>query len=244
MKRTVIFGATSAIAQAFGRRAAESGEALHLVARDAVKLSAVADDLRVRGARQVTCSAHDLVDLDAHAALLSAAVEALGGLDAVLVAHGILTDQQAAQADAALVAHDVAVNYLSAASLLTHVANRMEAQGHGQVAVITSVAGDRGRASNYVYGASKAALSTFTDGLRHRLHAKGVSVLTVKPGFVDTPMTAHLPKGPLFASAESVGAAIHDAMGRSGTLYVPGFWRAILFIVRHLPEAIFLRTKL
>ncbi len=244
MKRTVIFGATSAIAQAFGRRAAESGGALHLVARDAVKLSAVADDLRVRGARQVTCSAHDLVDLDAHTALLSAAVEALGGLDAVLVAHGILTDQQAAQADAALVAHDVAVNYLSAASLLTHVANRMEAQGHGEIAVITSVAGDRGRASNYVYGASKAALSTFTDGLRHRLHARGVSVLTVKPGFVDTPMTAHLPKGPLFASAESVGAAIHDAMGRSETLYVPGFWRMILFIVRHLPEAIFLQTKL
>jgi decaprenylphospho-beta-D-erythro-pentofuranosid-2-ulose 2-reductase len=244
MRKILVLGATSAIAQAFARTAAANGDALHLVGRDPARLEAVATDLKLRGAASATFAAADFTDLSGHAALIDEASLAMHGLDTVLVAHGLLTDQSAAIRDPALVARDVQVNYLSAASLLTLVANRLEGAGTGDIAVISSVAGDRGRQSNYVYGASKAALSTFTDGLRHRLISRGVRVLTVKPGFVDTPMTAHLPKGPLFASAEAVGGRIYRSLGQSRTLYVPGFWRAILFVVKHLPEALFLKSRL
>lgn len=245
MRKIVIFGATSAIAQACARIWAERGDALYLVGRRAERLEAMAGDLEVRGAKKVRFEARDLSDLEAHEAIVDRAAEALGGMDVALIAHGVLGDQTLLQQDASLAAETIALNFVSAASLLTHLANRMETQGAGTLAVISSVAGDRGRQSNYVYGAAKAGLSAFASGLRNRLQKRGVHVLTIKPGFVDTPMTAHVKKGPLFASPESVARGIVRAIDKKrDVLYVPGFWRPIMWLIRGIPERLFKRLPL
>ena len=244
MRKIVVFGATSAIAQSFARAAVAAGDQLCLVGRDPLKLESVLADLRTRGGQGLSSIVADLDAFDRHEALVAEADLQLGGFDTVLVAHAVLTDQARAEREPGVVSRDLTTNFTSAASLLMYCAALLERRGQGTLAVISSVAGDRGRQSNYVYGAAKAGLSTFTDGLRHRLHRRGVNVLTIKPGFVDTPMTAHLPKGPLFASADRVGGEIHRALGRSQVLYVPSFWRAVMLVIRHVPESIFLRTRL
>lgn len=245
-ERVIVFGATSAIAQAVARTLATRGAHLHLVGRDATKLEAVRSDLLARGAAAATVAVADLDDPALHASLVEGAWAALGEPDAALLAQGMLPDQAACEADPALAHAATVANFLAPASLLAELANRFQAQGHGTLVAIGSVAGDRGRKTNYVYGAAKGGLATFLQGLRGRLHAHGVQVLTVKPGFVDTPMTAHLPKGgPLWASAERVGDGIVRAMERGASeVYVPGFWRLILLVLRHLPEAIFIRLKI
>jgi decaprenylphospho-beta-D-erythro-pentofuranosid-2-ulose 2-reductase len=169
----------------------------------------------------------------------------MGGIDLALIAHGVLGDQQKAQADYAAAEAVLRTNFLSAVSLVTWLANYFENQKRGTLAVISSVAGDRGRKSNYVYGASKGALNVFLDGVRNRIDRSGVNVLTIKPGFVATPMTAHLPKGPLFASPETVAQGIVRAIkGRKDVVYVPGFWAVIMLIIRSIPEAIFKKLNL
>src|SRR5699024_848634 len=161
-----------------------------------------------------------------------AAEAALGGFDMVLVAYGTLPDQTACQADAARAVAAWHTNAVSVMALVTEIANRFERNGRGLVAVISSVAGDRGRASNYVYGSAKAALNVFLDGLRHRLFASGVQVLTIRPGMVDTPMTADFDKGPLFARPEKVAADIYQAMRRRKAIcYTPGFWRLVMLVI-------------
>lgn len=245
MKRIVIFGATSAIAQACARIWAGRGDTLYLVGRRSERLEAVAGDLEVRGAGLVKWEAHDLADVEAHEAIVDRAFAALGGVDVALIAHGTLGDQTLLKEDPSLAMDSIRVNFVSAASLLSHLANRMEKQGSGCLAVISSVAGDRGRQSNYVYGAAKAGLSAFASGLRGRLATSGVSVLTIKPGFVDTPMTAHVKKGILFASPETVAQGIVRAIDRKkDVVYVPGFWRPIMWLIRSLPERIFKRLPL
>jgi short-subunit dehydrogenase len=241
----VIFGATSAIATGFARALAPEGTRFHLVARDAARLAAVRDDLVVRGAKAVSTTVADLDATAEHARLVAEAASLLGGLDAALVAQGTLSDQKRCEADAALARAELTTNFLAPASLLTELALHFERQGRGTIAVIGSVAGDRGRASNYVYGSAKAGLAGFADGLRARLREKGVNVVTVKPGFVDTPMTAHLPKGALWAKPDDVGRGILRAIesGR-GVVYIPGFWRLVMFVIRHLPEPIFVRLKI
>jgi short-subunit dehydrogenase len=244
-QRIVIFGATSAIAQATARRLAQRGASLHLVGRDAAKLDAVRADLAARGAQRVTASQADLDQLERHAALIDEAEAALGGLDAALIAQGTLSDQKACEADFARTAAELHTNFTAPASLAAELANRFEARGAGTIVAISSVAGDRGRQSNYVYGTAKGALSTFLQGLRGRLHAKGVRVVTVKPGFVDTPMTAAFPKGPLWASPDAIAAGIVKAMDRgTPVVYLPWFWWPIMFILRHVPERIFVRLKI
>jgi len=232
------------MAQGALRVAAARGDRLCLVGRNRARLQAVADDLKVRGSPAVHLLDVSLTDTAAVASWVAEADRLLEGMDTLLVAHGTLTDQAAAQLDPQVMARDVEVNFTSAAAVLTVAANLLASRGGGSIAVITSVAGDRGRQSNYVYGAAKAALSTFVAGLRHRLHPQGVRVVDLRPGFVDTPMTAHLPKGPLFASAEKVGGLIYGALGSEGVRYVPGFWRWIMWVVRNLPDALFLRSKL
>lgn len=243
--RLLIVGATSAIATAVARRYAVQGARLMLLGRRPAALQALADDLRVRGAPQVECLAYDaLADADA-GALLHRAWAVWGGFDLALVAHGVLPDQAAVQASAAEMLRSFDINGRSVVGLLTDLANLFEAQGHGVIGVISSPAGQRGRASNYGYGAAKAAVTTTCSGLRHRLVRSGVRVVTILPGFVDTPMTAALPKGPLWAQPEAVAADIERALARrNGVLYTPGFWRWIMFIVVHLPQALFLRSKL
>ncbi len=245
LERIVVFGATSAIAQAVARRFASQGARLHLVARDAAKLEAVRADLAARGAPQVTTSIADLDDLTHHRALIDEAEAALGPVDAVLIAQGTLSDQAACAADFARTQAEWLTNFIAPASLAAELANRFEARAAGTIAVIGSVAGDRARKSNYVYGTAKSALASFLQGLRGRLHDKGVRVVTLKPGFVDTPMTASLRKGILWATPDPVAAGIVRAMER-GTpeVYLPWFWWGIMFILRHVPERIFVRLKI
>jgi short-subunit dehydrogenase len=246
MTRHAVFGATSAIAHAVARLYAAEGASLFLVARNAARLEALADDLRARGAAAVTTAVADLNDLDRHPELVEQARAALDGLDAVLIAHGTLSDQAACEADAALARAELTTNFLSPVSLLTALAPVLERQNRGSVAVIGSVAGDRGRGSNYVYGSAKGGLGVFVQGLRHRLGRSNVAVTLVKPGFVDTPMTAALPKGgPLWAKPERVAADIRRALDRGpAVLYTPWFWRWILLVIRLLPDAVFRRTRL
>lgn len=245
MRRFLVIGAASAIAHETMKHAAREGGAFYLVGRTQHKLNAVADDLKAQGAHSATPAALDLTEHDQHAALIQQATDALGGLDVVFVAHGTLTDQARAQKDAAYALHDFDVNFTSTLHLLTLVAQKMEAQQRGLIVVISSVAGDRGRGSNYVYGSAMAAKTAFVSGLRNRLSQSNVHVMTVKPGFVDTPMTADVPKNPLFASAPRVGASIYQAMKQQRDLiYVPFFWRYIMFIIRAIPESIFKRLGL
>ena len=244
-RTVVIVGATSAIAIAVARRYAAGGASLFLAARNPERLSAIAADLRARGAGRVETHVFDADDLRAQTGLLNAVAAAFPRLDAALVAYGTLPDQAAVEHDPDAVVAAFTTNATSVVSLLTRLADVFERQGQGTLAVISSVAGDRGRPSNYVYGAAKGAVTLFAQGLRARLAARGVRVITVKPGFVDTPMTAHLDKNALFASAGSVGARIHRAMERGAdVVYAPGFWRPVMAGVRAIPERVFKRLRL
>ena len=192
----LVLGATSAIAQATTRIYAARHASFYLVARNPEKLSAIAADAQVRGASKVHTQAFDLDDIGRHPALLAEVRQQFAHIDIALLAHGVLGDQAEAERDFAVTEAILRTNFLSVVSLATHLANEFERQKKGTIAVISSVAGDRGRKSNYVYGTSKAALTVFLQGLRNRLDRQGVQVLTIKPGFVATPMTAHLKQGP------------------------------------------------
>jgi short-subunit dehydrogenase len=241
----LIVGATSAIAEALARRLAARGDAILLAGRDADRLAAIADDLRVRGAPIVQIATLDVARLDDHPRFVEEAWAALGPFDVIVVAHGTLPDQSACEASVARTIAEMGTNFVGTVSLLTLMANRMQAQRSGTIAVITSVAGDRGRQSNYVYGAAKGGVTRFLQGLRHRLHAVGVKVVDIKPGFVDTPMTADFPKGALWATPAQVARDIERALDRGvAEVYTPWFWRWIMLVVRTLPMAIFHKTKL
>ena len=245
MTRALIIGATSAIAEATARGLARRGAALYLVGRNAQRVAAIAADLRTRGASQVEQEAMDVNDFAAHEAMLDRAMRAAGGLDIVLIAHGTLSDQQACEESVQLTMHELSTNALSVVALCTRIAPRLSAQGGGTLAVISSVAADRGRRSNYVYGSAKALVSAYLSGLRQRLSPAGVHVLTIKPGFVDTPMTAAFAKGPLWASPQRIAAGILSAIDkRRDVVYLPGFWRPVMWIMRMIPERIFKRVAL
>jgi hypothetical protein len=245
MQRILIIGATSAIAEAAARLFAGRGDALFLAARNSERLQGIAADLSVRGASLVETGEFDARAYDSAPALLHTATERLGGLDAALIAHGTLSDQAACQVSIDRMREEFDINALSVMALCTELANQFEAQGHGVIAVISSVAGDRGRQSNYVYGTAKAAVTAFTSGLRQRLYPKGVRVVTIKPGFVSTPMTAAFKKGALWATPARVAAEIVGAMdGGKAVLYTPWFWRPIMWIIRSVPENVFRRLRL
>lgn len=245
MKKILIIGASSAIAEAAARIWAQRGDHLFLVARNEDRLNTLVADLRIRGAAQVIAYPMDANHLERHASMLDAAYAGLGGLDTVLIAHGTLSNQKACEASVELMVSEVTTNAVSVMALLTLIGNRFEAQRNGCIGIISSVAGDRGRASNYVYGSAKAMVTAFTSGLRQRLHRSNVSVTTIKPGFVDTPMTADLKKGLLWAKPAAVAAQIVKAIddGKS-EVYVPGFWRWIMTIIVLIPNRIFNKIQL
>ncbi len=239
-RRTIVIGATSAIARATERLLAEAGDEMFLVARDREKLEAVSNDLAVRYGAKVHVGILDVRDFDQHEVIISEAFETLGWVDLVILAHGDLPDQRACQASPALTLDAFAVNALSVMSLLTYVSARLENQAWGIIAVVSSVAGERGRRSNYVYGSAKGAVSLFLQGLRSRLYPFGVRVLTVKPGLVDTPMTAGMRSGPLWATPGRIAAGlVRSIEGSKDVVYLPWYWRWIMLVVRILPEGVF-----
>ncbi|WP_250513763.1 SDR family oxidoreductase [Caballeronia sp. INDeC2] len=246
MKNIVIVGATSAIAIACAREWAIKGARFFLVARNRERMEQVAADLTARGAASVAMHRLDIDKLDDHAAMLADCVAHMDSIDIVLVASGTLPDQAACQSDPAVAVREFHTNALSLIALITPLANRLEVQRHGTLAVISSVAGDRGRPSNYLYGSAKAALQAFLEGLRARLFKVGVHVVDIKPGFVATPMTAGLPlPGPLVATPEKVAKDIVRAVERKkDVLYTPWFWWGIMLIIRNVPRFLFKRASL
>jgi short-subunit dehydrogenase len=241
----LIVGATSAIAEAVARIFAGRKDALYLVGRRSDALLAMASDLRVRGAVDVGVDTLDAGDLAGQEGMLQRAVKFLHGLDTVLIAYGTLSDQKACERSAELTVQELTTNAVSVAALLTRIAPLLEARRSGSIAVISSVAGDRGRQSNYVYGSAKSLLTAFLSGLRQRLAKSKVAVITIKPGFVDTPMTAAFRKGALWVKPQAVANGIVQAIERgTPVVYLPFFWRPIMLIIRAIPERVFRKLSL
>ncbi|MCC6531350.1 MAG: SDR family oxidoreductase [Burkholderiales bacterium] len=246
MKRILIAGATSAIAMACARKWVDGGARFALIGRNGERLEAIARDLEARGAEHVSVHRLDMTALELHAETLQACYEALNVVDIALVAHGTLPDQRECETSVSTALREFSNNAVSVIAFLTALAQQMERQGHGTIAVISSVAGDRGRRSNYLYGSAKAAVTAFCEGLRGRLWTAGVHLMTIKPGFVDTPMTRHLdlPRA-LVVGPEHVAKDIVRGIERGkNTLYTPWFWAWIMPLLRGLPDSIFKRIRL
>lgn len=247
MKTVLILGANSGMARALARRLAGPQTQLLLAGRNIVEMGKNAADLELRGqGPKPLVLAFDAQDLDSHPAFLKQALEKAGGaLDEVYLFFGQMRDQFSAQRDFRLAHEMLLANYVGAVSILERIAACMEERKHGLIVGVSSVAGDRGRQSNYLYGSTKAALTAYLEGLRNRLARAGVHVLTVKPGMVDTPMTRDMKKGFLFARPDDVADGILKAVRRGkDSVYVPGYWRWIMLTIRMIPERVFKKMKL
>lgn len=245
MTQILIVGATSAIARGCAYAWAKQGQRLVLAGRDSAELARIASDIRLRFASNVQVAAIDLDSADTLAACWQAIEAAHGPMDGVLMAAGWMPgDSEAMRRDAPAL-QVIARNFTGPVALLNAASDAFEARQRGFIVGIASVAGDRGRQSNYLYGAAKAGLSTYLAGLRNRLFAAGVPVLTVKPGFVDTRMTWGLPGLFLVADPMRLGEQIVAAQAAGKhTVYLPSFWRLIMLIIQHVPEFVFKRLKL
>jgi decaprenylphospho-beta-D-erythro-pentofuranosid-2-ulose 2-reductase len=244
-KKILVLGATSGIAEATCRIWAAQGAQLFLIARNPEKLAAVAADLKLRGAAYVGTAVADLDETDKHAELLAHAINSLTGMDIAYLTYGILGDQPRAEQDFEHAAQILHSNFVAPVSLLTWLANFCVQRHSGMLAVISSVAGDRGRKSNYLYGASKAGLTAFLAGLRNRVDRQGVTVLTIKPGPVKTAMTTGMKGSEKFADVNKVAATIVKAIDRrADNLYVPFQWQPIMFVIRNIPDRIFKKLNL
>jgi decaprenylphospho-beta-D-erythro-pentofuranosid-2-ulose 2-reductase len=245
MRKVIILGATSGIALEVQRLLAGEGRELLLVARSPQRLTEIQADLAVRGAQQVLTYSADLASIQQHAAIFEFARHNFPDFDTVLLAYGSMHDQKDSETSVDTLLEELQVNFVSAAAILTLFAADLERRRTGCLAAIASVAGDRGRRSNYVYGSSKGALSLFLQGLRSRLHPAGVRVITIKPGPVQTPMTDHLPNSARFADPEQVARDIVRALERRSpdVLYTPRIWRYIMATVQQIPETIFKRLS-
>ncbi len=245
-KWVLIVGASSAIGRALACRLSASRINLLLAARDLEDLDRTAADLRIRCGLEVQTVPFEATELPSHESFWNKCLELSGGnLEGIILLQGSLPAQSDAQRDLKLLEHTITTNYTSPAALLTLAANYFEPKKSGFLCAVSSVAGDRGRQSNYAYGSAKAALTTFLQGLRQRLSGSKVAVLTVKPGFVDTAMTWGLPGMLLVASPDRVAADIlREIRKRRGEIYSPWFWRYIMLIIRHIPSIIFNRMKL
>lgn len=237
--RVVIVGATSAVAGEVAAIYAARGARLFLIGRNEGKLSALQTTL---GSAVVGSMVADLDHTDGNADRVAQAIEALGGVDIALLCHGLLGDQIETERHWPAAEQIFCTNLLSMISLLIPLANALELRGGGHLAVLSSVAGERGRPRNYTYGAAKAALSIYTQGIRSRLWSAGVGVHIFKLGPIDTPMTQGHKKNALFSTAPVVAQQIVQRMDRgSGIAFVPGFWRPIMALVRNMPERVFQR---
>lgn len=240
--RVAIVGATSAIALHTARQFAGVEHAsFFLVGRNQERLETIAADLKAHGATQCATHVCEFRDPAVAAACPAQVVAALGGpIDLFLIAHGSLTDETRAATDLIYADAEIDNNYASAVRFASAAAGLLREQKLGQLAVLTSVAGERGRASNAFYGATKAALIVFCSGLRARLARDGLQLTELRPGFIATPMTAHLPRGLLVCPVERAGNLCARAIRRRKDMaYIPGFWRWIMFVIRALPEFVF-----
>jgi short-subunit dehydrogenase len=242
--KLLILGANSDIALAVGRIFAEAEHAeLILASRDLERLRKRAKDISLRGGVKAEAVYFDARDHDAHAPFYEAITPKPDG---VVLAFGLFGDQQAARTDRELARQIIDTNFTAAAGILSVVAADFERRGHGFIIGVSSVAGLRGRQSNYVYGSAKAGLTVYLAGLRHRLRRSGVHVMTVLPGFVRTKMTENLDlPARLVAEPRSAAEAIYRGwQKRRAVVYAPGFWRWIMLLIRATPESIFIRTRL
>jgi len=247
MKRILIIGATSAIAEACAKEwMTRSSCQFALIGRNTDKLEAIASNLTARGAVSADTFELDINNLDLHKEVLSSALAVLGQIDIALMAQGTLPDQEQCQKNSDYAVAEFTINATSAIAFLTHLANQLEIQKEGRLAVISSVAGDRGRMTNYLYGAAKGALTTFVSGLTARLDKAGVYVSVIKPGFVQTPMTSGLDlPAKLVATPEKVGQVIVRGVEKGKpVIYAPGFWLIIMTIIKLIPSSIFKRLSL
>lgn len=243
MSHVLILGAKSDIARALAHVYAANGYDLYLAARKPAELAEDLQDLRIRYQVEVSALAFDAVDFDSHAAFFT---QLDPKPEIVICVFGVMYEQQLAQQDWNLAYNTLSVNYTGAVSILEIVAKEMESKGKGTIIGVSSVAGDRGRASNYLYGSAKAGFTAYLSGLRNRLAKAGVHVLTVKPGFVRTAMTAHLPlPAPLTAEPQQVAKDIfRAAKNQKNELYTLWMWRYIMLIIKNIPEFIFKKMKL
>jgi short-subunit dehydrogenase len=242
----LILGATSMVARAVAGELAGRGYDLALGGRDGEELRATAADLSVRfGVRAAACH-FDALDYPTHPATLASALDLFQGeLDGVVVCFGYMGEQETAAHDFDEARRILDTNFTACVSVLNPIADYLETRRRGFLCVLSSVAGDRGRQSNYIYGSAKAGLTAYLQGLRNRLFPAGIRVVTVKPGFMDTRMTYGRPGMFLVASPEAVARGIVRAIdGGADEVYLPGFWRAIMFIIRNIPERVFKRLKL
>lgn len=245
IKNIYIFGATSKIAEETAKNYAKDKANFYLVGRDLSKLEIVKKDLIARGAGSIGLESCDALDWSKHKTTIENADKELGQIDLILVAHGTLPDNEEIRNNHEKVIEEFNINCTSIISICTIASTYFESKGEGTIAVISSVAGERGRQSNFIYGAAKSGVSAYLQGLRNRLYPKGIKVITIKPGMVDTPMTSEMEKGLLFASASSVGKQIYNGInvGRD-VMYVPKYWKYIMFIIKTIPESIFKKLKL
>lgn len=246
VKKIVILGASSGIALEIQRQLARRHCELLLVARSPQRLAALQADLLIRGVSQVLTYSADLSAIAQHNGIVEFACRAFPDFDTVLLAYGSMQNQRDCESSIEVLLEELQVDFVSAAAILTLFAAELERRRTGCIAAITSVAGDRGRRSNYVYGSAKGGLSLFLQGLRSRLHPAGVRVITIKPGPVQTPMTDGLPHAAHFADPQQVARDIVGSLERRSpdVLYTPGIWRYIMTAVKLVPETIFKRLPL
>ena len=242
-RKILVLGATSSIALEVERLFAKDGGELLLVARSGERLAALAGDLAARGARSVQTFATDLEDIHRHDEILAWARNSCPDFDTIFLSYGTMFDEKDCEGSVGLTVRQLYNSFVSAVAVLTVFANHFEQKRGGCIAVITSVAGERGRRSNYVYGSAKGGLSLFVQGLRSRLYPSGVRVITIKPGPVKTRMTDHMSNRRVFADVGQVAGDIYRTLkkGKPEVLYTPGHWRYIMFVIRMIPERFFKR---
>lgn len=242
-KNVLILGATSDMALAIARKFGSHGFSITLAARNLEKLKAIQADIRIRQGVQVEIAFFDALEIQDHPAFYhNLAIKP----DIVICVFGLLGDQQKAERDWESCEEILLSNYVGAVSILNVVANDMEQRRHGVIVGISSVAGERGRQSNYFYGSAKAGFSAYLSGLRNRLFKSGVHVVTVKPGFVKTRMIENLKTpGPLTAQPKEVANDIYEAVTKKkNVIYTKGIWRTVMYVIKTIPEPLFKKLKL
>jgi decaprenylphospho-beta-D-erythro-pentofuranosid-2-ulose 2-reductase len=242
----VIVGATSDVAKLLAREIAEQGSHLVIAGRDSKELTLLAGDLQIRTGARVTAIPLDVTNFDAHAAFVEQCIVTLGSVRGLVLCQGYLGNHEQAMNEWSEARQLVEVNYSSAVSLANRFAQHMTSRGQGYICGVSSVAGDRGRQSNYLYGSTKAGFTAYLEGLRSRLFRSGVDVITVKPGLIDTSMTWGRinPRSWLVAAPEQVARDIARAIRkRRNVVYTPWYWRYIMCVVRLIPEPIFKRLR-